>query len=168
VLFDPLSSESDHWQPLWGERPSAVVARALAGIEKSEPYYFNALRQHVTLIATVLHASGRWPPSFVLLVEAAQLARFDRVVLLARSVRHEHPEMWRRVSDHQEWVQSREGKQALGGGLVLLDLVVGDAWRSCCGARMSMRCPTRRGRSRPLRWPTSMRRRSTPTAGRGR
>jgi hypothetical protein len=130
VLFDPLSAESDHWQPLWGERPSAVVARALAGIEKSEPYYFNTLRQHVTLIATVLHASGHWPPSFVLLVEAAHLQRFDRVVLLARSLRHEHPELWRRVSDHAEWVASREGKQALNGGLVLLDLVVGDAWRS--------------------------------------
>ena len=102
VLFDPLSAETDHWQPLWGERPSAAVARALAGIEKSEPYYFNALRQHVTLIATVLKASGRWPPSFVLLVEAAQLQRFDRVVLLARSLRQQQPELWRRVSDHQE------------------------------------------------------------------
>ena len=120
---------------MWGERPSAVVARALAGIEKSEPYYFNALRQHVSLIATVLHASGRWPPSFVLLVEAAQLQRFDRVVLLARGLRQEQPELWRRVSDHQEWVQSREGKQALNGGLVLLDLVVGDAWRPVLAPR---------------------------------
>jgi hypothetical protein len=135
VLFDPLSAESDHWQPLWGDRPSAVVARALAGIEKSEPYYFNTLRQHVTLIATVLHASGHWPPSFPLLVEAAQLQRFERVVLLARSLRHEQPELWRRVSDHQEWVQSREGKQALNGGLVLLDLVVGDAWRPVLAPR---------------------------------
>jgi TraM recognition site of TraD and TraG/Type IV secretion-system coupling protein DNA-binding domain len=135
VLFDPLSAESDHWQPLWGERPSAVVARALAGIEKSEPYYFNTLRQHVTLIATVLHASGHWPPSFPLLVEASQLQRFDRVVLLARGLRQEQPELWRRVSDHQEWVQSREGKQALNGGLVLLDLVVGDAWRPVLAPR---------------------------------
>lgn len=135
VLFDPLSAQSDHWQPLWGDRPSAVVARALAGIEKSEPYYFNTLRQHVTLIATVLHATGHWPPSFPLLVEAAQLQRFDRVVLLARSQRHDQPDLWRRVSDHQEWVQSREGKQALGGGLVLLDLVVGDAWRPVLAPR---------------------------------
>jgi hypothetical protein len=136
VLFDPLSAESDRWQPLWGERPSAVVARALAGIEKSEPYYFNALRQHVTLIATVLHAGGHWPPSFPLLVEASQLQRFDRVVLLARGLRREQPELWRRVSDHEEWVQSREGKQALGGGLVLLDLVVGDAWRPVLAPRI--------------------------------
>jgi hypothetical protein len=137
VLFDPLSAESDHWQPLWGERPSAVVARALTGIEKSEPYYFNTLRQHVTLIATVLHASGHWPPSFPLLVEASQLQRFERVVLLARGLRHEQPELWRRVSDHQEWVQSREGKQALNGGLVLLDLVVGDAWRPVLAPRVA-------------------------------
>ena len=32
-------------------------------------------------------------------------------------------------------MQSREGKQALGGGLVLLDLVVGDAWRPVLAPR---------------------------------
>jgi hypothetical protein len=135
VLLDPLSAETDHWQPLWGERPSAVVARVLAWIEKSEPYYFNTLRQHVTLIATVLHAAGHWPPSFAFLVEASQLQRFDRVLLLARSLQGTHPDLWCRVSDHQEWVESRDGKQALNGGLVLLDLVVGDAWRPVLAPR---------------------------------
>ncbi len=130
VLFDPLSLQTDRWQPLWGERPSAVVARVLAGIEKSEPYYFNTLRQHVTLIATVLHASGHWPPSFPFLIQAAQVERYDRVLLLARGVQAHHPDLWRRASDHEEWVQSREGKQALKGGLVLLDNVLGDAWRT--------------------------------------
>jgi len=135
VLFDPLSPETDHWQPLWGDRPSAVVARVLAGIEKSEPYYFNTLRQHVTLIATVLHAAGHWPPSFPFLVEVSQLQRFDRVLVLARGLQGTHPDLWRRVSDHQEWVESRDGKQALNGGLVLLDLVVGDAWRPVLAPR---------------------------------
>jgi TraM recognition site of TraD and TraG/Type IV secretory system Conjugative DNA transfer len=130
VLFDPLSTQTDRWQPLWGDRPSAVVARVLAGIEKSEPYYFNTLRQHVTLIATVLHASGRWPPSFPFLVEAAQLERYDRVLLLARGLQADHPDLGRRTRDHQQWVESREGKQALKGGLVLLDNILGDAWRS--------------------------------------
>lgn len=130
ILFDPLNPDTDHWQPLWGDRPSAVVARVLAGIEKSEPYYFNTLRQHVTLIATVLHAGGHWPPSFPFFVEAAQLERYDRVLMLARSLGRDEPDLWRRVSDHKEWVESREGKQALKGGLVLLDNVLGDAWRS--------------------------------------
>jgi len=129
ILLDPLAADTDHWQPLWGDRPSAVVARLLAGIEKSEPYYFNTLRQHLGLIATVLHAAGRWPPSFPFLVEASQLQRFDRVVMLTRGIRVSHPDLWRRVTDHHEWVESREGKQALTGGLVLLSLVVGEAWR---------------------------------------
>lgn len=135
ILLDPLAADTDHWQPLWGDRPSAVVARLLAGIEKSEPYYFNTLRQHLGLVATVLHASGRWPPSFPFLVEASQVQRFDRVVMLTRGIRQQHPDLWRRVADHQEWVESREGKQALTGGLVLLSLVVGDAWRPVLAPR---------------------------------
>jgi hypothetical protein len=38
--------------------------------------------------------------------------------------------LWRRVSDQAEWVGSREGEKALSGGLMRLDLVVGDAWRA--------------------------------------
>ena len=129
VVFDPHARDSDRWQPLWGDRPSEVVARLLAGIRTSEPYYADALRQHVSLIATVLHAGECWPPSFPLLVDASQLRRFDRVVALARSIRDAHPELWQRVSDHEQWVTSREGAKALSGGLVRLELVVGDAWR---------------------------------------
>ena len=84
ILFDPRADDSDHWQPLWGERPAEVVARVLAGIQTSEPYYADVLRLHVGIVASVLHAAGYWPPSFPLLVEASQLARFDRVVALAR------------------------------------------------------------------------------------
>jgi hypothetical protein len=129
VLFDPHASDSDRWQPLWGDRPSQIVARVLAGIRTSETYYADTLRQHVSLVATVLHEAGYWPPSFPLLVEASQLRRFDRVIALAHRIRDTHPELWRRVSDQAEWVASREGAKALSGGLVRLELVVGDAWR---------------------------------------
>ena len=37
VLFDPRAPDTDHWQPLWGDRPSESVARALAGIQRASP-----------------------------------------------------------------------------------------------------------------------------------
>jgi hypothetical protein len=129
VLIDPHASDSDRWQPLWGHRPSQVVARLLAGIRTSEPYYADALRQHVSLVATVLHDAGHWPPSFPLLVEASQLRRFDRVVALARHIGETRPGLRRRVDDQVDWVASREGVKALSGGLVRLELVVGETWR---------------------------------------
>jgi TraM recognition site of TraD and TraG len=145
VLFDPHAPDSDRWQPLWGERPSQIVARMLAGIRTSEPYYADTLRQHVSLVATVLHKAGYWPPSFPLLVEASQLRGFDRIVALARANRDTHPELWRRVSDQAEWVASREGAKAVSGGLVRLELVVGDAWRPVLTPRRTPPDATRVG-----------------------
>jgi hypothetical protein len=130
ILFDPRAEDSDHWQPLWGERPAEVVARVLAGIQTSEPYYADVLRLHVGIAARVLHTAGYWPPSFPLLVEASQLARFDRVVTLAREHKNTQPEFWRRVDRHACFVSSKEGEKALSGGLVRLALVIGEAWRS--------------------------------------
>ena len=130
ILFDPRADDSDHWQPLWGERPAEVVARVLAGIQTSEPYYADVLRLHVGIVANVLHAAGYWPPSFPLLVEGSQLTRFDRVVALARDHKNTQPELWRRVENHARFVASREGEKALSGGLVRLSLVIGEAWRS--------------------------------------
>jgi hypothetical protein len=129
ILFDPRADDSDHWQPLWGERPAEVVARVLAGIQTSEPYYADVLRLHVGIVARVLHTAGYWPPSFPLLVEASQLMRFDRVVALARMHKDTQPELWRRVERHARFVSSREGEKALSGGLVRLGLVIGEAWR---------------------------------------
>ena len=174
ILFDPRDADSDHWQPLWGDRPAEVVARVLAGIQTSEPYYADVLRLHVGVVASVLHAAGYWPPSLPLLVDAAQLTRFDNVIDLARQHQDTHPELWRRVENHGRFVTSREGEKALGGGLVRLDLVIGEAWRSvltpthrprrtsrlasaspppsanalsCCGAPTSTSCQTRPRRS---------------------
>jgi TraM recognition site of TraD and TraG len=129
ILFDPRAPDSDHWQPLWGQRPAEVVARVLAGIQSSEPYYADVLRLHVGIVAGVLHVAEYWPPSFPLLVEASQLGAFERVVALAEPHHDTHPDLWRRVENHARFVASREGEKALGGGLVRLDLVIGEAWR---------------------------------------
>ena len=120
ILFDPRADDSDHWQPLWGQRPAEVVARVLAGIQTSEPYYADVLRKHVGIVATVLHAAGYWPPSFPLLVEASQLTRFDRVQALAAQHKDTHPELWRRVQKHARFVAGSEGHRALAGGLTRL------------------------------------------------
>jgi hypothetical protein len=93
----------------------------------------------------VLHAGGYWPPSFPLLVEASQLRRLDRTVALARRIRDAHPDLWRRVSDHQEWAASRDGVKALSGGLVRLELVIGDTWRMALTPRLTADGQTRAG-----------------------
>ncbi|HEY5198708.1 MAG TPA: type IV secretory system conjugative DNA transfer family protein [Solirubrobacteraceae bacterium] len=129
ILLDPRATDSDHWQPLWGDRPAEVVARVLAGIETSEPYYADVLRQHVTLTAATLHTAGTWPPSLPLLVDAAQLAQYPRIQQLAARHQDNHPDLWRRVRNHARFVKSSEGQKALAGGLLRLDLVIGEAWR---------------------------------------
>jgi len=130
ILLDPRADDTDRWQPLWGDRPAEVVARVLAGIETSEPYYADVLRLHVGIVANVLHVAGYWPPSFPLLVDASQLTQFDRVAALAHEHASTHPDLSRRVQNHARFVASREGQQALAGGLVRLDLVIGEAWRN--------------------------------------
>jgi len=135
ILFDPRSQDSDHWQPLWGDRPAEVVARVLAGIETSEPYYADTLRLHVGIVASVLHAAGYWPPSFPLLVEASQRGQFGRIVALASGLKDSHPHLWRRVGHQAKFVSSKEGEKALGGGLIRLDLVMGEAWRTVLNPR---------------------------------
>jgi hypothetical protein len=135
IVFDPRDPDSDHWQPLWGQRPAEVVARVLAGIQTSEPYYADTLRLHVGIVASVLHVAGYWPPSFPLLVQASQRAQFDRVIALAKHHKDSHPHLWRRVGHQAQFVYSKEGEKALGGGLVRLDLVMGEAWRSVLDPR---------------------------------
>jgi len=130
IVLDPDAADSDRWQPLWGERPAEVVARVLAGIQTSEPYYADVLRQHVGLVASVLYAGGYWPPSMALLIAASQRVHYARVLELARAHRTVHPDLYERVSAHAAFVVSAEGEKALAGGLVRLDLVMGEAWRT--------------------------------------
>ena len=129
VLFDPRGSDTDRWQPLWGA-PADVAARAVEPIKTSEPYYADVLRQHLNLIVAVLHAAGRWPPSFPLLVDAAGADRFETIEALAAGLdSDEHQQLQRRVENHAEWVGSREARRDLAGGLIRLELVMGAAWR---------------------------------------
>jgi TraM recognition site of TraD and TraG len=128
ILFDPRDPSSDRWQALWGDRPSSLVSRLLRGIQTSEPYYADLLRQHVTIVARVLISSGYSPPSFPFLASAAQLHRWPRIMALAEQIQDDNPDLWQRVSDHAEFVRSRESGD-LKGGLRRLDGVVGDAWR---------------------------------------
>ena len=130
ILFDPRDPEhTDRWAPLWG-RPGDVAARAVEAIKTSEPYYADALRQHINLIVDVLHAADRWPPSFPFLVSAAGERSWDSICDLAgRLDADRHGSLRRRVEDHSGWVSSREGLQALRGGLIRLEVVMGAAWR---------------------------------------
>jgi hypothetical protein len=130
ILFDPRDPEhTDRWAPLWG-RPGDVAARAVEAIKTSEPYYADALRQHINLIVDVLHAADRWPPSFPFLVSAAGERSWDSICAVARGLDGDrHGPLRRRVEDHSSWVSSREGLQALRGGLIRLEVVMGAAWR---------------------------------------
>ncbi|MGH8301036.1 MAG: TraM recognition domain-containing protein [Steroidobacteraceae bacterium] len=147
ILFDPRDSErSDRWAPLWGE-PGAVAARAVEAIKTSEPYYADVLRQHLNLIVAVLHAAGRWPPSFPFLVEAASAGGYNTVEELARGLDPErYRSLQRRVHDHGEWVGSREGIKDLRGGLIRLEVVMGAAWREVLTPR-----PTEEGETVAVR-----------------
>ena len=130
ILFDPSDPEhTDRWAPLWG-RPGDVAARAVEAIKTSEPYYADALRQHINLIVDVLHATDRWPPSFPFLVSAAGERSWDSICAVARGLDGDrYGPLRRRVEDHSSWVSSREGLQALRGGLIRLEVVMGAAWR---------------------------------------
>jgi len=138
ILFDPRDPEhSDRWAPLWG-RPGDVAARAVEAIKTSEPYYADALRQHINLIVDVLHAADRWPPSFPFLVSAAGDRGWERVRELAAGLDGDrHAGLCRRVEDHAGWVSSREGLQALRGGLIRLEVVMGAAWREVLTPRVT-------------------------------
>jgi hypothetical protein len=130
ILIDPEDPDTDRWQPLWGA-PADVVARAVEAIAQgSERYYPDMLRYHVGLVAEVLYASGAWPPAFSLLVDACQLQQFAAVLALARSLGEEHGELLESCEAHLDLVESREGREALRGGLVRLALVMGVAWRA--------------------------------------
>jgi hypothetical protein len=77
VLIDPQDPASDRYQPLWGT-PSQVAARAVEPIKQSEPYYYDILRVQLDVVARVLHAADRWPPSIPFLIDAAHPDRLPQ------------------------------------------------------------------------------------------
>ena len=85
VLFDPRDPDTDRWNPLWSEDTGAVVSRLVAPIAAGEGnarYYADLLQIHLGIVAEGLRAAGLWPANLPLLLDAAQLHSYDRLLAL--------------------------------------------------------------------------------------
>jgi hypothetical protein len=132
VLIDPRAPDTDRWQPLSGG-VGEVVARAVEPIKASEEYYSDMLRLYLGVVAAVLRHAGCWPPSLPFLVDCCQLRRLPALRELAAG----EPELARRVREADEWVSSADGRKAVGGGAVRLQVVMGEAWRAVLAPRVT-------------------------------
>jgi hypothetical protein len=128
ILFDSQDPDTDRWQPLWGS-PDNVAARAVEPIKQSEPYYYDVLRRHLDVVAKVLHASGMWPPSVPLLIDACLPGNYKQLEQLSDALTDEHSSLKRRVSSHGEYVASARGQQDLTGGVFRLEVALALAGR---------------------------------------
>jgi hypothetical protein len=120
VLFDPQDPDTDRWQPLWGSA-AAVAAKATEAIKESEPYYYDVLRKHLSIVCRVLHAADKWPPSVPFLVDACEPTNYKAIVHVAKELRGEHVALRRAAERHGRWVQSRKGTEDIAGGALRLE-----------------------------------------------
>src|SRR3954453_7244988 len=93
VVFDPHDARSDRWNPLWSEDTGAVVSRLVAPIgagDGNARYYADLLQIHLGTVAAGLRAAGLWPTNLPLLLDAAQLDRYDALFQLVRECAGEH------------------------------------------------------------------------------
>jgi hypothetical protein len=132
VLIDPRSPDTDRWQPISGD-VGEIVARTVEPIKASEEYYSDMLRLYLGVVARVLHHAGCWPPSLPFLIDCCQLRRFPKLLKLAL----DDPELHRRVTEAGEWIESQEGRKAVAGGAVRLQVVMGEAWRPVLAPRIT-------------------------------
>jgi hypothetical protein len=132
ILIDPRAAHTDRWQPISGS-VAEVVARTVEPIKASEEYYSDMLRLYLGVIAQVLKHANRWPPSLPFLIDCCQLRRFPRVLELAAG----DPELRRRVEEAGDWISTPEGRKAVGGGAVRLQVVMGEAWRPVLAPRVT-------------------------------
>lgn len=132
ILIDPRAPDSDRWQPISGE-VGEVVARVAEPINTSEEYYSDMLRLYLGVVAQVLEHAGCWPPSLPFLIDCCQLRRFPRLLELCAN----DEQLLRRVAEAGEWISSPEGRKAVGGGAVRLQVVMGEAWRSVLAPRVT-------------------------------
>jgi hypothetical protein len=132
ILIDPRARDTDRWQPLSGE-VGEVVARAVEPIKATEEYYSDMLRLYLGVVARVLHDSGRWPPSLPFLIDCCQLRRLPAL----RDMAAGDEELRRRVDEAGEWISSPDGRKAVGGGAVRLQVVMGEAWRPVLAPRVT-------------------------------
>ena len=132
ILIDPRSPDTDRWQPISGD-VGEIVARTVEPIKASEEYYSDMLRLYLGVVARVLHHAGCWPPSLPFLIDCCQLRRFPKLLKLAS----DDPELHRRVTEAGEWIESQEGRKAVAGGAVRLQVVMGEAWRPVLAPRIT-------------------------------
>ncbi|MBV9947782.1 MAG: TraM recognition domain-containing protein [Myxococcales bacterium] len=132
ILIDPRAPDTDRWQPISGS-VGDVVARTVEPIKASEEYYSDMLRLYLGVVAQVLKHANRWPPSLPFLIDCCQLRRFPRVLELAAG----DPELRRRVEEAGDWISTPEGRKAVGGGAVRLQVVMGEAWRPVLAPRVT-------------------------------
>ena len=110
-----------------------VVARVVEPIKASEEYYSDMLRLYLGVVARVLQHAGCWPPSLPFLIDCCQLRRFPRIRELC-SDDEELLAAWpRRAMD----LRPTEGRKAVAGGAVRLQVVMGEAWRPVLAPRIT-------------------------------
>jgi TraM recognition site of TraD and TraG len=132
ILIDPRAPDTDRWQPISGD-VGEVVARTVEPIKAGDEYYSDMLRLYLGVVARVLHHAGAWPPSLPFLIDCCQLRRFPKLLKLAS----DDPDLLRRVAEAGEWIETPEGRKAVGGGAVRLQVVMGEAWRPVLAPRIT-------------------------------
>src|SRR5579875_1763669 len=132
ILIDPRAPDTDRWQPISGD-VAEVVARVVEPIKASEEYYSDMLRLYLGVVARVLEHAGCWPPSLPFLIDCCQLRRFPRI----RDLCTDNEELKRRVEEAGDWISTQDGRKAVAGGAVRLQVVMGEAWRPVLAPRIT-------------------------------
>jgi hypothetical protein len=133
VVFDPRDPGTARWNPLWSEDTGAVVSRLVAPIgagEGNARYYADLLQIHLGTVAAGLRAARLWPANVALLLDAAQIGRFDRLYRLVRDRAGDGSEAAARLREHRAVLAGPEGRRDLTGGIVRLRVVAGETWRT--------------------------------------
>ncbi len=133
VVFDPRDPTGDRWNPLWSDDTGAVVSRLVAPIgagDGNARYYADLLQVHLGTVAAGLRAAGLWPANLPLLLDAAQLSRYEALLQLVRVVAGEDADITARMRDHRATLSTPEGRRDLTGGILRLRVVAGETWRT--------------------------------------
>lgn len=135
VVFDPRDPAGDRWNPLWSDDTGAVVSRLVAPIgagDGNARYYADLLQVHLGTVAAGLRAAGLWPANLPLLLDAAQLGRYDELLTLVRQSAGagEHEEVVERMRAHRTTLATPEGRRDLTGGILRLRVTAGESWRT--------------------------------------
>lgn len=133
VLFDPRDPATDRWNPLWSEDTGAVVSRLVAPIADGEGnarYYADLLQIHLGLVTAGLKAAELWPANLPLLLAAAQLDAYPKLLDLVRGQIGDDAEITERMREHRTLITTPEGRRDLTGSTLRLRVIAGEAWRT--------------------------------------